>query len=94
MTTDKNGSCLKVGNRVKVAFNFDSSLAPFNGVIGIIDSIDKIGQCCVLLNTNFLNKLIIYNHLHNAHWKTENPFYFYGEHLVKVDCVAPLLDNE
>jgi hypothetical protein len=94
MTTDKNGSRLKVGSRVKVALDFDSSVAVFNGAMGVIDFIDKIGQCCVLLDTDFLNNLIIYNHLRNTHWKTENPFYFYGEHLVRVDCMASLLDNE
>lgn len=93
-STDKNGSCLKVGNKVKVAFDFDSAAAIFDGAMGVILSIDKIGQCCVLLNTNFLSNLIIYNRLHNTHWKTENPFYFYGEHLIRINCAAPLLDNE
>lgn len=93
-STDKNRNCLKVGNKVKVVLDFDSAAAVFNGAMGVIDSIDKIGQCCVLLNAKFLSNLIMYNHFHDTHWKTENPFYFYGEHLIRINCAAPLLDNE
>ena len=94
MTTDKNGNCLKVGNKVKVVFDFDSSLEVFNGAKGVLESIDKYGECNVCFDAKSLENVIKYNRLHNSHWKTDNPFCFYGDNLVRVDYVASLLDNE